>query len=134
MAASAAGCPAPTLIGNSVLCSDGVTWAPSAASCPGGTGSIAYTAPAGTAANNSAQWAAFSTALLKSGLTLAEINAIQPGTVVSANGAILRQNPGYAVGTPSGTLNLGTGTISTSTLMIGGLLIFGVLLMSMGKK
>ena len=67
-------------------------------------------------------------------MTLAEINAIQPGTVVSANGAILRQNPGYAVGTAAGTLNLGTGTISTSTLMIGGLLLFGVLLMGMGKK
>ena len=127
MAASAAGCPAPTLIGNSVLCSDGVTWAPSAASCPGGSGSIAYTAPAGTPANNSAQWAAFSTALLKSGLTLAEINAIQPGTVVSANGAILRQSAGVAVGTSLSTM-------SSSTLLIGGLLIFGVLLMTMGKK
>lgn len=121
-------CASPA--GNSILCSDGVTWAPSTASCPGGSGSIAYTAPS----QNTAQWASFATQLMKSGMTLAEINAIQPGTVVSANGAILRQNPGYAVGTASGTLNLGTGTISTSTLMIGGLLIFGVLLMTMGKK
>ena len=120
--------------GNSILCSDGVTWAPSAASCPGGSGSIAYTAPTGTPANNSAQWASFATQLMKSGMTLAEINAIQPGTVVSANGAILRQNPGYAVGSTSTGINLGTGTLSTSTLMIGGLLIFGVLLMTMGKK
>jgi hypothetical protein len=126
MAASAAGCPAPAIVGNSVLCSDGVTWAPSAASCPGGQGSIAYTAPSGTPANNSAQWAAFSTALLKSGLTLAEIQAIQPGTVVSANGAILRQSTGVSVGTSLGTM-------STSTLLIGGVVIL-VLLMSMGKR
>jgi hypothetical protein len=72
---------------------------------------------------------------MKSGMTLAEINAIQPGTVVSANGAILRQNPGYAVGsTTTGTLNLGTGSISTSTmLMIGGLALVGILLMSKGR-
>jgi hypothetical protein len=126
MAASAAGCPAPAIVGNSVLCSDGVTWAPSAASCPSGQGSIAYTAPSGTPANNSAQWAAFSTALLKSGLTLAEIQAIQPGTVVSANGAILRQSTGVSVGTSLGTM-------STSTLLIGGVVIL-VLLMSMGKR
>jgi hypothetical protein len=64
-------------------------------------------------------------------MTVAEINAIQPGTVVSANGAILRQNPGYAVGSAAGTLNLGTGTISTSTLlMIGGLALVAILFMS----
>jgi hypothetical protein len=90
-----------------------------------------YKAPA---SNNSAQWASFATQLMKSGMTLAEINAIQPGTVVSANGAILRQNPGYAVGTPTGTLNLGTGTISTSTLlMVGGLAVAAAILF-MGKR
>jgi hypothetical protein len=105
-------------------------------SCASGTatttvnGTVGYTAPS----QNTAQWASFATQLLKSGMTLAEINAIQPGTVVSANGAILRQNPGYAVGSTSTGINLGTGTLSTSTLLIGGLLIFGVLLMSMGKK
>ena len=90
-----------------------------------------YKAPA---SNNSAQWASFATQLMKSGMTLAEINAIQPGTVVSANGAILRQNPGYAVGsTTTGTLNLGTGTMSTSTLlMIGGLAVAALLFM--GKR
>ena len=88
-----------------------------------------YTAPS---QSNSAQWATFATNALRSGLTLAEINAIQPGTVVGANGQILRQNPGYAVGTPTGALNLGSG-ISTTTLLLGGVLIFG-LFAFMGKR
>ena len=88
-----------------------------------------YTAPS---QSNSAQWATFATNALKAGLTLAEINAIQPGTVVGANGQILRQNPGYAVGTPTGALNLGSG-ISTTALMIGGVLIFS-LFAFMGKR
>lgn len=83
--------------------------------------------------SNAGQWATFASNMVKAGLTLAEINAIQPGTVVSANGAILRQNPGYAVGTPTGTLNLGTG-LSTGALMIGGIVVVGILLMSMGRK
>jgi hypothetical protein len=89
------------------------------------SGSV-YNAPS----QNSAQWASFATALAKAGLTVAEINAIQPGTVVSANGAILRQNPGYSVGTPTSSLNLGG--ISTSTLLIAALVIGAV--MFMGKK
>jgi hypothetical protein len=87
-----------------------------------------YVAPA---SNNSAQWATFASNLVKSGLTLAEINAIQPGTVVGANGQILRQNPGYAVGTPTSALNLGSG-ISTSMLMLGGLALAAILFM--GRK
>lgn len=83
---------------------------------------------------NSAQWASFATSLTRMGLTLAEINAIQPGTVVGPNGQILRQNPGYAVGpyASSGTLNLGAG-MPTSTLLIGGLVLAGILFMSMGR-
>jgi hypothetical protein len=88
-----------------------------------------YTAPA----QNSAQWASFATQLMKSGMTLAEINAIQPGTVVSANGAILRQSTGYAVpaGSAASTLATSLGTMSSSTLMIGALVIGAILLMSM---
>jgi hypothetical protein len=67
----------------------------------------------------------------KAGFDLAKLSAIQPGTVLSANGAILRQNPGYAVGTPTSSLNLGG--ISTTTLMVGGLLLVGVMFM-MGRK
>ena len=113
-------------------CPDGTYVAPGYPCPSGGVGTPAYTAPA---SQNSAQWASFAASLVKSGMTLAEINAIQPGTVVSANGAILRQNPGYAVGsTTTGTLNLGTGTMSTSTLlMIGGLALLGILFMSKGR-
>jgi len=88
----------------------------------------AYVAPSQT----SSQWAAFATSLAKMGFDLARINAIQPGTVVSANGAILRQNPGYAVGMPTGALNLGAG-ISTSTLMIGAVALMAILFMT-GKR
>lgn len=86
-----------------------------------------YTAPS----QNSAQWASFASSLAKMGFDLAKINAIQPGTVVSANGAILRQNPGYAVGTSTGiTANLG---MSTTTLVIGGLGLLAVLFLFSGK-
>lgn len=86
-----------------------------------------YTAPS----QSSAQWASFASDLLKQGFTLAQINAIQPGTVVTAGG-ILRQNPGYAVGSPTAAANLG---ISSNTLMIGGLAVVGIgLLMMMGRR
>lgn len=79
-----------------------------------------YTGAAATApSQNSAQWANFATSMAKMGFTLAQINAIQPGTVVSANGAILRQNPGYAVGTPTSALNLGASLGGNTILYIG---------------
>lgn len=86
---------------------------------------------------NSAQWAAFASSLAKGGLTLAEINSIQPGTVVSANGAILRQNPGYSVpvaniGTQFSSL-FSTAGVSSNILLTGGLLIGGLFLASMFK-
>jgi hypothetical protein len=83
----------------------------------------AVTAPA----QNSAQWANFATSLAKMGFTLAQINAIQPGTVVSANGAILRQNPGYAVPNPLSAMVSGTGT--SSIIYVGLGLVAAVLLM-----
>ena len=95
-------------------------------------GTPGYTAPA---SQNSAQWASFATQLMKSGMTLAEINAIQPGTVVSANGAILRQATGLPV--PVGgtsTFTTAMGTMSSSTLlMIGGIALVGILFMSKGR-
>ena len=92
----------------------------------GATPAGSMTAPA----QNSAQWAAFATALAKGGLTLAEINSIQPGTVVGPNGQILRQNPGYAVGTPTIAGNLG---VSTTTLMVGGVLLLAAVFMFSGR-
>ncbi len=92
--------------------------APVAGSTPG------YVVPS----QNSAQWASFANSLLKSGMTLAEINAIQPGTVVSANGAILRQAPGLPVpvGSPLGssiTAAFGSMSMGTVVLIGGGLLL-----------
>ena len=84
-----------------------------------------YTAPS----QSSSQWAAFAAAMGKAGFDLAKLSAIQPGTVLSANGAILRQNPGYAVGSPTSALNLG----SNSTLIIGLAAIAGLMLF-VGKK
>ncbi len=77
-----------------------------------------YSGPAFTVPQQgTAQWASLASLLVKGGFDLARLNAIQPGTVVSANGAILRQNPGYAVGSPTMSANLGG--ISTTTLAIG---------------
>ncbi len=85
-----------------------------------------YTAPS----QNSAQWASFASSLAKMGFDLARINAIQPGTVVSANGAILRQNPGYAVGSPTSSLNLGG---SSNLLLYGGLAVLALVAISTMK-
>jgi hypothetical protein len=54
-------------------------------------------------------------------MTLAQINAIQPGTVVSPNGAILRQATGLPVPNSTSNLNLGVSGLNTNTLMVFGL-------------
>ena len=94
----------------------------------GQTYTNATTAPA---QSSTSQWAAFATAMGKAGMTLAQINAIQPGTVVSANGSILRQSTGYAV--PGTTLTSTLSGMSTTTLLVGGLILVGVFMM-MGRK
>lgn len=96
----------------------GGTWVDQTTGQPYGGGPV-YQAPA----QNSAQWASFASSLAKMGFDLARINAIQPGTVVSANGAILRQNPGYAVGSPTGALNVG----GSNMLLYGGLAALALL-------
>jgi hypothetical protein len=123
------------IIGNSsglTLCADG-SYVGSGTSCPNqwttpsGTsysGSV-YTAPS----QSSAAWANFASQLAKGGLTLAEINSIQPGTVVGANGQILRQATGIAV--PGTTLSTALGSNST---MIIGLVVVAGLLLFMGKR
>ena len=86
-------------------------------------------------AQNSANWAAFATALAKSGMTLAEINAIQPGTVVSANGAILRQSTGLAVPVGAGiTAAFWDRAVQALLLLGGGALLALFLVMQMAKK
>jgi hypothetical protein len=86
-----------------------------------------YSAPS----RDSGQWAAFASNLAKMGFTLAQINSIQPGTVVSANGAILRQNPGYAV-PAGGTISANLG--STSSILLYGGLGIGLLLLFSSLK
>lgn len=89
-----------------------------------------YTTTPGT----SAAWANAVAAFVKSGMTLAQIQAAHPGMSISPNGAITYQNPGY----PIGGTNIGVGTvagISTTTLMFAGVAIVGlVLVMSMGRR
>jgi hypothetical protein len=98
------------------------------------SGAPAVGAAATAPAQNSAQWANFATSMAKMGFTLAQINAIQPGTVVSETGAILRQNPGYAVGTPTTALNFaGTGMSSTTLLLIAALGIGAMFMMKGGR-
>jgi hypothetical protein len=81
---------------------------------------------------SSANWAAFAAALAKGGMTLAEINAIQPGTVVGANGQILRQSAGYAVPVGGVTASLGSG--STTLWLIAGLGVLAFLFVAMKKS
>jgi hypothetical protein len=62
-------------------------------------------------------------------MTLAQINAIQPGTVVSASGAILRQNPGYSV-PASGTASLNLGSSNTILYLgLAAVVLFGMSMM-----
>jgi len=75
-------------------------------------------------AQNSAQWAVFAASLAKAGLTLAEINSIQPGTVVGPNGQILRQNPGYSVPAPGAI-----GPVGGNTIVYMGVGLFAILIL-----
>jgi hypothetical protein len=92
---------------------------PTAAATAAGYPSGSMVAPS----QSSSSWANFATALAKSGMTLAEINSIQPGTVVGANGSILRQATGLPVPVGSGvTAALGSGS-SSMLLLIGAALV-----------
>jgi hypothetical protein len=121
---SAASYAAPTTF--TTLCADGSAPIATGGCSSSGGYATGYTAPA---QSSSAAWAAFATAMGKAGMTLAEINAIQPGTVVGANGTILRQASGIAV--PGTTLATTLG--SNSTLIIG-LVVVGGLLLFMAKR
>jgi hypothetical protein len=78
-----------------------------------------YTAPS----QSSSQWAAFASQALKDGFTLAQINAIQPGTVVGTNGQILRQTAGFSVpvGPGAGVTSAFSGMSSTTLLLFAAL-------------
>jgi hypothetical protein len=108
---------------------------------PYGTGSAPLTGPVAqlpptaqitVPAQNTAAYAALANTLLKGGFTLAELNAMQPGTVINPNGQIVRQAPGYAVTSGGAVATALPGTlagISSTTLMVGGLLVVGALFM-----
>jgi hypothetical protein len=94
-------------------------------------GTPGYTVPS----PGSAAWAGIAAQLIKGGMTLAQINAIQPGTVVSANGAILRQNPGYAV--PAGGTSAAISSLTSSSMMpwlLGAVVIIGGVALVGGRR
>jgi hypothetical protein len=113
---------------SSLFASEGLSTASVPSLTTGGASQTGYVAPSQSSTN----WAAFATALAKSGMTLAEINAIQPGTVVSANGAILRQATGLPV--PVGTgITAALGSSSSTLLLLGGAALL-VMFMVMGNR
>jgi hypothetical protein len=85
---------------------------------------------------NTAAWANLAAVLAKGGFTLAQLQAIPPGTVINPSGQIIRQSPGYAVPVGAGTQiqspfgSASFGSMLPWLLLIGG----GVLLMSMGRR
>ena len=104
----------PSTTGSADLCSlypamcqgsASVTPASPDATVTSSTGAIqtGYTIPS----QSSTAWANVAAALIKGGMTLAQIQSIQPGTVVSANGAILRQSTGLPVPVTNVSGNLG---------------------------
>lgn len=103
---------------------------PVAVTTPSGP-QVGYAAPP---VSDTAAWANFAATLAKSGMTLAEINAIQPGTVVSANGAILRQSTGLPVPVTTSNTNLGLTASGSSGLLIAAAVGFVAVLMLTGRK
>ena len=89
------------------------------------------TAPAGSykapAQSSTQAWAAFATQLAKSGMTLAEISAIQPGEVVLPNGTVIGSATSAA---GSNTLSSLLGGTNSTYLLMGGAVLLLVLLMS----
>jgi hypothetical protein len=97
---------------------------------PTGTIATGYTIPS----QSSAAWANVAAALVKGGMTLAQIQSIQPGTVVSANGAILRQATGLPVPVTTSTTNLGLSASGSSGILIAAAIGFAALLMMGGRR
>ncbi len=66
-------------------------------------------------------------------MTLGKELAAQPGQVISPNGQISYQNPGYPV-SGAGSLSVGTGSMGSSTVMMLGIGLLAVLFMSQRKN
>ena len=71
---------------------------------------------------------------MKGGLSLAQIQAIQPGTVVSANGAILRQATGLPVPVTTSNTNLGLSASGSSGILIAAAVGLAVVVMMSGRR
>jgi hypothetical protein len=87
-------------------------------------------------AQNTAAYANLAAQLVKGGFTLADLNAMQPGTVINPNGQIIRQSAGYAVTTGGpvvGSTSLLGSSSGSSVLMLAGLGIAALLLFSSMK-
>jgi hypothetical protein len=126
--------PTNPLIGNDAGTTAGGAIIPAGYYSPdGGLTIIALPSNAITVpSQSSASWPAAVAAMTKAGLTLAEINTIQPGTVVGANGQILRQATGLPVPVGSG-VTAALGSSSTTLLLLGGAALL-VMFMVMGNK
>lgn len=119
------------------------SWFPQAcAGTPTGSGSGGGTSGGGytgitVPAQGTPAWAALLPLLIKSGIDVAKLATVQPGTVLQANGAILRQNGGYPVpvGTSgnNGLPGVGIGlNISPTMLMVLG--VGAVILFTMNNR
>ncbi len=87
-------------------------------------------------AQNTAAYANLAAQLVKGGFTLADLNAMQPGTVINPNGQIIRQTAGYAVTTGGpvvGSTSLLGSSSGSSVLMLASLAIAGLFLFSSMK-
>jgi hypothetical protein len=120
--------------GTMTTCADGSVVAAGVA-CPNqwqdASGSTYSGSTYTTPSQSSSQWASFAAAMGKAGMSIASINALKPGMVISPNGTMLYQNPGYAVGTPTSSLNLSG--ISSTTMLVGGLIAVALVMM-MGRN
>ena len=120
-----------------VGCYDDGTTTTSALNCPGDPGCPGYTPPVSDigASNtvlsaSSTDWTKILQSLTTAGVDIAKLALIQPGTTLTASGAVSRQNPGYQI-PGSNTASLGLNTSgSNTTLLLVGLGLAAVLFMS----
>jgi hypothetical protein len=81
--------------------------------------------------SSSDPWAGLFNTLAKGGLDIAKLFAIQPGTVLTPQGGISMQNPGYPV---TGTLGGTAAGVSNSLISLLPIILVGGLVIMMVKK
>ena len=100
------------------------------ANCAGSPYSLPPITPSGTPGVSSDPWG-FWTALARGGTDIAKLLAIQPGTVLTPQGGVSMQNPGYPV---TGTLGNATSGVSNSLMSLLPIILIGGLVIMMVKK